>query len=64
MTPQEFIIYLKAAITKAGTSRALAKKLGISESYLSDVIIGRNKPGPKMLKALKLKREFTYKRIK
>lgn len=39
------------------TLRALAKELGISAPYLSDIMNGNRSPGPKVLKALGLERE-------
>lgn len=41
-------------------SNVTARALGISPTYLSDVMCGRRKPGPKILKALGLKRIVTY----
>jgi predicted transcriptional regulator len=40
--------------TKRGerSQRALARELGVSDTFLSDVIKGRRKPGPTLLKAL------------
>jgi hypothetical protein len=37
-----------------------ALKLGISPSYLSDVLSGRREPGKRLLLALKFKRVVTY----
>lgn len=36
--------------------RAVASDLGISAPYLSDIMLGRRKPGPKVLKALGMER--------
>ena len=45
---------------RAKGSNATARALGISTTYLSDVMCGRRKPGPKILKALGLKRIISY----
>jgi len=41
---------------------AVADEMGISPQYLSDVISRRRKPGQKVLKALGLERQVTYRR--
>ena len=42
------------------TQRQFADELGVSESYLSSILVGRNEPGPAVLKALGLKRVISY----
>jgi transcriptional regulator with XRE-family HTH domain len=42
------------------TQQALARELGVSVSYLSQVIRGRKAPGRKVLEALGLRREANY----
>ena len=37
-----------------------AKALGVSSQYLTDVLTGNRQPGPKILKALNLRRVFRY----
>ena len=49
---------------RLGSQRALAKELGVSEPYLSDVIRGRREPGPKLLKARGLERVVDYRAVK
>lgn len=44
-----------------GSQKALAGALGVSESYLSDVILGRREPGDKLLDAMGLERVVTYR---
>lgn len=46
---------------KTGGSNATARALGVSTTYLSDVMCGRRKPGPKILKALGLERVVVYR---
>lgn len=44
----------------AGSRRALAGSLGVSASYLGDVMNEKREPGPAILAALKLEREIVY----
>lgn len=43
-----------------GSQRALAKYLGVSPAYLSDVLKGRREPGPKILDALGMTKRTVY----
>lgn len=36
--------------------RQTAERLQVSAAYLSDILLGKRKPGPKILKALRIKR--------
>lgn len=47
---------------KAGSQKALAESLNVTEPYLSAVIIGRNEPGPAILDPLGLERVVSYRR--
>lgn len=42
------LVILRAAIAKAGGQSAWASQHGISESYLSDVLLGRREPSHKI----------------
>lgn len=53
---------LRAAVDKAGTQTAFAKKHGISIAYVNDVLQGRRQPGDKILKALGLESQLTYRK--
>lgn len=45
-----------------GKSQAkAAQELGITQGYLSDILNGRRAIGPKVLKALKLKKVVVYR---
>ena len=50
------------ALAKPTTQYGLSKTLGVSPQYLSDVMLGRRAPGPKLLKALGLREEIRYLR--
>lgn len=54
---------LRAAVDKAGTQTAFAKKHGISIAYVNDVLQGRRQPGDKILKALGLESQVTYRKV-
>jgi transcriptional regulator with XRE-family HTH domain len=53
--------WLEKKSMEAGSQHSYAKKLGISGAYLSDVIHGKTVPGPKLLRALGLTKEVTYR---
>lgn len=59
MSPVEL---LRAAVDKAGTQTAFAKKHGISVPYINDVLQGRRNAGKKILKALGLESQTTYRK--
>lgn len=60
MTPNDVVSTLKAMVDAEGTQSAVAKKLGISPMYLSDLIRKRREPGEKVLKSLGLVRVIVY----
>jgi len=41
---------------------AVARELGVSPAYISDILQLRREPGPKVLDALGLEREVRYRR--
>lgn len=49
---------------RAGSQKALADELGVSDTYLSDVINGRKEPGDAILVPLGWERIVTYRRAK
>jgi hypothetical protein len=42
------------------TLRKTAKQMGLSAAYLSSVISGGQRPGPKLLRAMKMRRVIHY----
>ena len=52
MTQQEFLSVLQHEVAQAGSQTALAKRLGISQQSLCDVLAARREPGRKLLAAL------------
>ena len=55
MKEQQVIARLKAMCDETSLRQA-AKQLKISAPYLSDILLGRRSPGPKVLKRLGLSR--------
>jgi transcriptional regulator with XRE-family HTH domain len=51
------------AKARESTQKALAKQCGISEQYLSDVLLGRREPAEKLLEAVGFRRVVTYRPI-
>jgi transcriptional regulator with XRE-family HTH domain len=51
---------VKRLAENLGGVRALARHLGVSASYVSDVMNGRRAPGPPFLKALGLRKVVAY----
>lgn len=56
LTHKEVVERLKAKAPKYGQLKTLAKELGISQTFLSQVFSGVNKPSKKILIPLKLER--------
>jgi len=62
MTPREI---LAARLLRQGsTQRALAREIGISEAYLSDILSQRREAGKQVLEYLGLERRVTYRKVK
>lgn len=60
LTLAQLIACLKEQAVKAGSQKALAKELGVSQQYLGDVISEKREPGKKILDALKLRKVVRY----
>jgi len=55
---------LRSRVTSLGSQRAAAVALGISQSYLSDLLRGTRKAGPKILSILGLVRASRIVKVK
>jgi transcriptional regulator with XRE-family HTH domain len=64
MTAQGVVELLKIRLERAGfkTNLQAALAIGISDSHLSHVLSGKDKPGPKLLRWMELKRAYTNRR--
>jgi hypothetical protein len=51
---------LRDAIQAAGSQQAFARSIGISPTYLSDVLNARREPGDAILRALGLRKQVRY----
>lgn len=57
---KEDVIRLLRDLQGPRTQREYAQVLGVSESYLSAILVGRNEPGPSVLRAIGYKRVVLY----
>lgn len=55
---------IRRACKAEGSQKAWAAKHGISQAYLSDVLLGRREPSPAILRPLGLERATVYRKIK
>lgn len=63
MTKEALINQLERMAEKDGSKSALAVRLGVTLTYLSDVIHNRREPGPMILKAMGVRRVISYQPI-
>jgi hypothetical protein len=64
MTLDEVLALLQSECDKLGSRRQWALRIGVTPQYLSDVLNRNKEPGPKVLRALRLKRlPTTYERV-
>ena len=68
MTRFQVLDHCRKRIAKAGSLRAWAREIGASAAYVSDVMLGKRDPGPKILAALKIEKlpadQHFYRHIK
>lgn len=58
------LLELLRGMCEQSTQKDVAAQIGVSQSYLNDILQGHRTPGQKILDALKLReREQTYERI-
>lgn len=60
LTEQDVLDRLRAAVMAAGSQKAYAEQIGVSQTYLSDVLTGNRAPGEKILMALNLEAIIMY----
>lgn len=63
MTLDKVVEQLRREVAKAGSETAWAYPHGISQSYVNFVLRNVISPGPKMLKALGLKKVISYENV-
>jgi len=60
LTPEEFLSRIRDDVGAEGSQKALAAKLEVSETYLSDVLRGRRAAGNKILARYNLRAVTSY----
>ena len=60
LTQEEFLGLIRDDVEAEGSQKALAGKLSVSETYLSDVLRGRRSAGNKILARYNLRAVTTY----
>lgn len=60
LTVASVVARIKRFTSRYPSQAQAADALGVSSQYLNDVITGTRRPGPKILRALKLRRVFRY----
>ncbi len=60
LTEDDVIDRLRAAVQAAGSQKAYAELHGISEQYVSNALLRRCAPGPRMLEAIGVERRVYY----
>ena len=61
-TNDDILAKIKASCAEAGSQRAWAERLGLSASYVTDVLKGRRRPGGSMLDAIECERVEGYRK--
>jgi DNA-binding transcriptional regulator YdaS (Cro superfamily) len=60
LTQEEFLSLIRDDVETEGSQKALANKLEVSETYLSDVLRGRRTAGNKILSRYNLRPVTSY----
>jgi transcriptional regulator with XRE-family HTH domain len=63
VTADEVRDLLRQEVQKAGSQRALAEQLGVSQPFLNDVLKGNREPSAKLLEPLGLVRVVEYRAV-
>jgi hypothetical protein len=54
------ILKLQSVVASCGSQQKAARKLGLSQAYLGELLRGTRTPGPKVLAALGLRKQTSY----
>lgn len=60
LTEQKYREWLGKKVAEAGSQQALAKRLGVSQTHISQVLNGERSPAKSILEATNWKRVVTY----
>jgi transcriptional regulator with XRE-family HTH domain len=65
MDARGVVEFLKIRLEQAGlkTNEQAAEAIGINQNHVSQILNGRSRPGPKVLKWLGLRRVFAYEHV-
>ena len=63
MNSIDVVSELEVMVSKCNGQREFAKQHGLSAQYVNDVLHGKRKPGPKILKALGLSAKTVYEKV-
>ena len=63
MTLDKVMQRLRGQIAEAGSETSWAATHGLSQAYINYVVRGAAKPGPRILKALGLKKVTSYEKV-
>jgi hypothetical protein len=55
---------LKRLVTEAGNQRGAAARLGVTQAFVSDLLLGRRGFSPKVLARMGLEKRETFTRVK
>ena len=59
MSLDEWRVYFRRETDDAGGVRAMARRLDVSAAYVSDVLLGKRTPGPRILRPYGFRAERT-----
>lgn len=62
MTPDSVRALIRRACREAGSQKAWAKRHGVNEAFLSQVLRGEREPSPAILEPFGLERVVIYRR--
>jgi len=64
LKPLDVYAMLRQSCRDAGGQSAFARKHGVTAAYVSDVLNGRQDPGPALLKAIGVRKVVRYEVVK
>lgn len=62
LTRQDVIILIEELVQEEGSQAAAAKRIGITPSYVGDVLRGTREPGPAILSFFGIEKETVYRK--
>ncbi len=62
LTLQEIVALVAQVVADEGSQAAAARRIGVSPSFLGEVLRGTREPGPTILKFLGIERQTIYRK--